>query len=392
LNKTRANRIWGNQKGAALVVTLAIVAILLAAALQLGKFTGDSVMKTLMEKERFQAEQLALSGINLGIMILVDDAAKTDVDSVQEPWADPDLLLQAVNELGLEQNDLTIKITDELSKLQVNALLSEFPGYQVNPDQLRIWEHFLGLKISADKTEDQRDPQAIINSVIDWLDSNDDDAVTGISGAESDYYQDLDPPYACTNGPFHHINEILNVKGISNDLLQEEDPDQDPDPDQTPGQNPDQNQDENQTMTTKSRLNDFFTVYGMDEEKTQKKGSQYTGKVNINTAGLDVIEALLPEGMEAFAQDLIDFREHKSEDTNTFINLLDRGWYKRVIPLPQTEQERFDRGVRYASHVFQIKCEAEKNNTRVTLTAIVKREKHKTSGAWHCRILQMERE
>ena len=46
------NSIFHNEKGVALVVTLAIVAILLAVALQLGKFTGDSVMSTLVAKSR----------------------------------------------------------------------------------------------------------------------------------------------------------------------------------------------------------------------------------------------------------------------------------------------------------------------------------------------------
>ena len=97
-------------------MTLAIVAILVAAALQLAEFTGDSVMATLVEKDRFQAEQMAMSGINLAIMILVEDAAKNSVDSVQEAWADPDKLSQTVNGLGLEKEMLMIMITDELSK------------------------------------------------------------------------------------------------------------------------------------------------------------------------------------------------------------------------------------------------------------------------------------
>lgn len=355
-------------------MTLAIVAILLTAALQMGKFTGDSVMATQTEKDRFQAEQLALSGINLAMMILAEDAAKDTVDSVQETWADPDKLSQAVNELGLEKETLTIKITDELSKIQVNALMLNFPGNQLNPDQGWIWENLLRLRFSDDKTMDERDPAQIINSVKDWLDSGDDDSVSGISGAESDYYLDLDPPYVCANGPFNHIDEVLNVKGISEDLLKNEMTDKIDEP------------------AEETELSDMFTVYGLDNGKTENTGYRYTGKVNINTAGVDVLAALLPEGMEDLAHDLADFRGQKSEQEQVFVNPLDNGWYKKVIELSEKEQNRFERAIRYSSDIFKLECNAQKNDTSVILVAYLKREKHKESGKWVCRIIQMERE
>ncbi len=48
----------------------------------------------------------------------------------------------------------------------------------------------------------------IINSLKDWLDSGDDDAITGLSGAESDYYEGLEPPYSCKNGPMDNLGEV----------------------------------------------------------------------------------------------------------------------------------------------------------------------------------------
>jgi len=64
------------------------------------------------------------------------------------------------------------------------------------------------------------DPSAIINSIKDWLDSGDDDAITGLSGAESAYYQDLDPPYPCRNGPFPHLGELALLKGVTAELFE----------------------------------------------------------------------------------------------------------------------------------------------------------------------------
>jgi len=62
-------------------------------------------------------------------------------------------------------------------------------------------------------------PTAIINSLKDWLDSGDDDAITGLSGAESSYYQSLDIPYPCKNGPVLHVGELALIKGIIPELL-----------------------------------------------------------------------------------------------------------------------------------------------------------------------------
>ncbi|MDM8539407.1 type II secretion system protein GspK, partial [Desulfobacterales bacterium HSG17] len=311
------NKIVHNQKGAALVVTLAIVAILVAAALQLGKFTGESAMVTLKTKDMFQAKQYALSGIELVKMLLCQDAANNIIDSIQEPWADSDILLQAVNEMGLGKENLTIKVIDELSKIQVNALIKEFPGNLQDVEQIRIWENFLQLRLLKDKNEIQSDPALIISCVKDWLDSLDDDTITGISGAESDYYLDLEPPYTSANGPFNHRDELLNVKGISKDFLQ----------DDNRGENLDDMEISEFNPEFKLELQDVFTVHGLEPVSLGNGRYKYSGKVNINTAPVYVIQALLPLGMEEFAQELVDFRVQKSEDDNVFINSLDKGWY-----------------------------------------------------------------
>jgi len=367
-----------DEKGFALVVTLAIVAVLLATALQLGKFTGDSVISSLADNDKFQAYQMAVSGINLAELILVEDAKKNTIDSVQETWADQDKLMEAAETLGFETGTLKLKISDELSKIQVNALIWDFPGNLFHSNQLRIWENFLRLRFFNNKTVDEKDPAEIVNSVKDWLDSEDDDAITGVSGAESDYYLDLDPSYPCANGPFNHIDELLNVKGVTGDLLKEE-IEQDLEVD--PGQ-----------AKQRLELSDVFTVYGLDREKSEKGGYRYSGRVNINTAGVDVLAALLPEGMENLALDLVDFREQKSEEGTVFINPLDKGWYKKVINLSEGETDWLDRSIRYESDIFKIQCYSQKNDAMVLLVAFVKRERIEGSGKWICRIIQMERE
>jgi type II secretory pathway component PulK len=56
----------------------------------------------------------------------------------------------------------------------------------------------------------------VADAIIDWRDADEN---PGTAGAESDYYQSLQPPYRCKNGPFESVEELLLVKGVTPDLL-----------------------------------------------------------------------------------------------------------------------------------------------------------------------------
>jgi type II secretory pathway component PulK len=57
-------------------------------------------------------------------------------------------------------------------------------------------------------------------AVVDWRDE-DDDLTEG--GAEAQFYQFLDPPYACKNAPFSSVEELRLVAGFTRELLYGED-------------------------------------------------------------------------------------------------------------------------------------------------------------------------
>ncbi len=61
---------------------------------------------------------------------------------------------------------------------------------------------------------------SIAAAIVDWRDS-DDMPTAGAqgTGAESDYYQALNPPYAAKNAPFDTVDELLLVRGITPALL-----------------------------------------------------------------------------------------------------------------------------------------------------------------------------
>ena len=55
----------------------------------------------------------------------------------------------------------------------------------------------------------------IVNSILDWIDPDDQ---THPEGAETQYYQGLNPPYAAKNGPIDDISELLLIKGVTPEI------------------------------------------------------------------------------------------------------------------------------------------------------------------------------
>lgn len=363
--------ILNNRRGIALLVCLAIISVLSAAGLELGKRVRRSTDLTIALQENFRATEMAMAGIHLAMVILEADANANDIDSIQEIWADPELINGAIASLGFPEGQMTLSIVDEMGKIQVNALLDKFPGNTFNTDQKELWERLLDLMISADKSQDERDPSEIINSLKDWLDSEDDDLETGTSGAESTYYQDLVPPYTCSNGPFDLLAELFLVKGLSQGLQASE------------------------TLEgledTSLGFQETFTVFGMDDTVTEKNRYQFPGTININTANALVLMALLPPGMEDQAQELVDFRVQKHEEKGDYLNALDKGWYKEIVGLSDTEEKRFDRLITYSSNFFRVACSVTLGKKEHGVTAFIQREKGEETNRWGCRIIRILR-
>ena len=64
----------------------------------------------------------------------------------------------------------------------------------------------------------------VIATIVDWIDIDDDVTVlTSVNGdnqgAESDYYRKLEPAYLCKNTPLDSLDELLLVKGVTEDWL-----------------------------------------------------------------------------------------------------------------------------------------------------------------------------
>ena len=351
--------VHNNNRGIALIITLSIVTVLVVTTLELNRKARSSVYVSGAFQERIQLKQMVMSGVHAAIALLIKDKEASDIDSVQEDWANPEKTEELLMELPFDNGIVRISIVDELGKIQVNSLVKYPDGQAFNESQRQIWEHFLNLAIPVlDRTDDTA-PIPIINSLKDWLDRGDDDLSTGLSGAESEYYLDLDPPYECQNGPFHHLGELLLIKGISPDFFE--------------------------GVGGVPGVASYMTVWGM----TESENNQFTfnGSININTADLPVIAAILPTESEHLAQAIFEYRAELS-DGKYVHDLSKPKWYADAPGCSEIEID--PKIIRATSDLFRVHAEAERKGMTLTAEVVVNRIMERKTGKWHGKILSYQ--
>lgn len=357
-------KVLKNEKGIALLITLTIITILIMVSVELNRSVRSTVIASAVSRDRMTLTQMAASGVHMGIGILLSDKRKDDkspkpVDSLQEDWADPEKIAEVLSEFPFDDGKLGVTITDELGKIQVNALVQYPEGKEFNMDQKKLWDDILQAVIPEGDAFEGVGTSDIVSCIKDFMDFGDDDLITGLNGAESDYYESLDPPYACANAPFTYLDELVLVKGITPEIYY--------------------------SAGELFQFPRYVTVCGM----TQTKENRFTfeGKININTAELPVISALLPQGNEEFATQMVDYRIETSDDH--FVNdLSKKTWYKSVpgagdIEIPENL-------ITTTSDFFRIESVASKNSATVTVRAVVERLKNTTTHFWTYRLLSWE--
>jgi general secretion pathway protein K len=342
----KKNRFFSNQKGIALIVTLVMVTLLAGWAISLNVKVRDLLFEAVILKKRTMLYDRAKAGIEIASMMLVKDKMTSETDSVQEFWADKDQINFYLGLLGFSPDELEIKITDVLSKIQINALL-EFPN-QKNEEQIRLWERFLdGVRMDHPDLIDN--PYDIINPLLDWLDYGDDDSLTGLSGAEEAYYsaENKVPP---RNGPLKSVEELSLVKGV------------------------------NEKLWNKVYNSGIADKYLTAEGDVERSGStyRYKGRININTAPPLIVSALITDN--AFlhmADEICSYREEKSE--GRYVNSLDEDWYRKCagcedVPLAENL-------ITTSSDVFEVESSASEEGLKVKIRAVLRRYTDK-DGKW----------
>lgn len=349
-------KLLANNRGIALLITISVTTILVAGALEYNRRARLEVMSTASTRDRMTLFHMASSGVHVAMALLVKDKSESNFDSLQEDWANPEKIDEILQAIPFESGKLTVNISDELGRIQINALVTYPESREFNQPQILLWDRFLRIIGDEEDLVDESDPVAIVNSVKDWLDSGDDDATTGLSGAESSYYEGRDPSYVCRNGPIMDIGELLLIKGITPKLFFG-------------------------TKEAPGFLN-LATVYGM----AVGAGSTFNwpGRININTADLPVLAALLPPEYADLVQAWYDYRQEIVTDKDVH-DFSSPKWYKGITGFGDVTLD--PKLITTASDIFRIESEATLNETKTMVTAVVQRIQNGESGKWECKVL-----
>lgn len=182
---------------------------------------------------------------------------------------------------------LRFGLVDESSKFNLNAL----PGFDLDEEQQR--DVLLAL---PDMTIE------IADAILDWID---DDEQPRQYGAENEYYGTLNPPYEAKNAPLETLDELLQIRGITPELLFGEDANRNGvlDPPENDGDlNPPLDNADGALLRGWSA---YFTVESR-ETNLQADGS---ARINVNDDDLaGLYDALLTEFDEDAARFVVAYR------------------------------------------------------------------------------------
>jgi general secretion pathway protein K len=355
-----APAILRNRRGIALLVTLSVMTLLVAATLEYNRRARFALTNAAAGRNHLTMSQMAAAGVHAAMAILAKDKADNTTDSVLDDWADLEKTDAVLRDLPFEDGTVSVIISDETAKIQVNALVNHPDTRQFNEPQRALWERF--LQFYADRRDpkielrDDSEPAAIINSLKDWLDTGDDDAITGLSGAETSYYESRQPPYPARNAPIPDLNDLLLVKGITPELFFGTS--------QLPG------------------IASFLTVHGA--APGGGTGITFPGRINIATAELPVLFALLPAESEELAEALDELRRDVISGKQT-VDVNDPNWFRQVPGMADLKLD--PKLITTASDLFRVESTARMADAAATVTAVLERVQAPQTGKWTCRIL-----
>lgn len=260
-----------NEKGFVLIVVMLVIALLFPIVLTFNARTQVNLLQAGNFKDNVQALRLARSGVEGAMGILKMD--NPDYDAKTDTWA---MVFPAI---GVGDGKLTVDIVDEDSKININQLV-ESNGINVNvyvENRLRRLVARLGGE------------QEMVDALIDWMDANNEPF--GRRGAEDEYYKTLG--YHTKNGPLDSLDELYLVRGFDKDLLVDK------------------------------NLKNYITVAPTD------------GKINVNTAKIDVLYDIHVELREGLIEEIVSYRDEKEfrsiVDVKNTIGITDN-LYAKILP------------------------------------------------------------
>jgi type II secretory pathway component PulK len=199
-----------NQDGIAIFIVLVSILVLASMA---GIFAYNMRVETKLamnSNNETEMEWLGRSGVELARYVLGQEMATPGpgqrFDALNQKWAGGqgetnDVLADIIlTDVPLGSGKFSVTIKDAERKININTAAN---NQALMTEALTL--------VGADASE----IPTIIDSIQDWIDP---DSETHVNGAESDYYQSLNPPYSAKNGPVDDLSELLLVKGVTPEI------------------------------------------------------------------------------------------------------------------------------------------------------------------------------
>lgn len=190
-----------------MIIVMLVVFVLAAIA---GGFAYNVKVETTLARnaqDDYEYEWMARSGMEYAKWVLGQQMAMKEqsYDGLNQFWAerkfDTNDFFEGMSLKGIQlgRGEFSVAIEDLQSKFNINV---------ANEEILTSAAELIGI--------DSADIPVIVHSILDWMDRDDN---ARINGVESDYYQSLDPPYLCKDGPIDDLTELLLVNGITEDMF-----------------------------------------------------------------------------------------------------------------------------------------------------------------------------
>lgn len=311
------DKIISNNRGVALIITILMLSIIVVLTLEFNRSMRDNLHIAVNSRDTIMLNYMARSGYNLGLALL--DGDDRESDSLHDEWALFKVYPSLSNQL-FNEGRFQVEIIDLAGRIQINNLVNKNGSYNDSQKELLLR---LLLLIEPDLLEEEAED--IIDNIKDWIDADDEPTRFG---AEDLYYQSLEKPYPCSNGSLQSVEELLRIKGVSEDLFY--------------------------GTLENPGLKELVTIHG--------DGS---GRININTASPSLIMAMAEDMDSEMVNDIISYREEDENDLNMPL------WYKDALG---TNEDIIDPSlIRINGDCFEINSIGLKDNIRRIVRAVVKR-------------------
>lgn len=186
-DRTSPKKHAGHEQGFALVVVIVIMLLISFLAAQLILNVRTELRIALNEKNRAAGLSLAEAGVNLGLFRLLDKP----VEYINEDY---EMFAEGYGyDVFLSTGYFRYYVVSESGKLDLNRL---------NEPLFTLFLEYMEI--------DEDDQRVIMDSLMDWRDSDD---FHRLNGAETETYEELDDPYIPRNGKIMDPSEFFLVHG-----------------------------------------------------------------------------------------------------------------------------------------------------------------------------------